>query len=405
MGFSMMTSKSTLSTRLVLFSVLATGIGQSMTYTLLAPLGREVGLREVQVGLMITCAALAFTTTSPAWGRISDQWGRKPVLLLGLLGYAFGSALFASVFFFGLQGVISGLALYLLAIFSRVLMAALMSAAPSAATAYISDTTSIEQRVSGMGQLGAARTLGAILGPAMCGILATFGLLTPLYIAAGITLFSSILIAIVLQEPIRSTPRTASRLKLKLRDKRYFPYLLVGFLTFFAFSMTNQTIGFYIQDRFVLNSRATAQALGMGMMGAAVTSFFSQAFLAGRLKMKPIRMMSFGLPILMVGYGSLLLANTTSELTIFLGILGLGLGMVTPGFTAGASLAVTSKEQGAISGIVSACPAAGFIFGPIVGTSLYQINHTLPYLYSSALMLPLTIYVWRFGRREQRKES
>lgn len=396
------TATSRLSTRLVLFSVLATGIGQSMTFTLLAPLGREVGLGEVQVGLIITCSSLVFTLASPGWGRTSDRWGRKPVLLLGLFGYAFGCFLFATAFLFGLKGLLSGLTLYLLVIFSRVLMASLMSAAPSAASAYIADITSPGQRVAGMGRLGAARTLGAILGPAMCGLLAVFGLLAPLYIAAAITLFSSILIALILQEPPRSPLRASTATRLKLFDKRYFPYILVGFSTFLAFSMSSQTIGFYIQDRFLLDGKATAQALGMGMMVAAATSFFSQAYLAGRFKMKPLRMMSIGLPILMVSYGALLLADSVAMLVVFLGILGLGLGMVSPGFTAGASLAVSADEQGAVSGLVSACPAAGFVLGPIVGTSLYQVNHSLPYLCASALMLPLTLYLWRFARSKGR---
>ena len=389
-------------TPLVMFSVLATGIGQSMTFTLLAPLGREVGFAEIQVGLIISCSSLAFTLTSPLWGRKSDLWGRKPVLLLGMVGYTLGAALFAAVFAFGLKGLLSGMTLYLLVISARVLMASLMSAAPSAASAYIADTTSAEQRVAGMGRLGAARTLGAILGPATCGILATIGLLTPLYIGVAIALVSTILLVIILQEPPLSVPRSATRQKLKLLDKRYFPYILVGFLTFLAFSMTSQTIGFYIQDRFVLDGKDTAQALGSGMMVAACMSFFAQAFLAGRLKLTPIRLMTFGLPILMTSYGLLLFADSIATLVVFLGVLGLGLGMVSPGFTAGASLAVGPNEQGAVSGLVSSCPAAGFVLGPIFGTSLYQIDHTLPYICSLVLMLPLTLYVWWFGRRERR---
>lgn len=394
---------SALSTRLVLFSVLATGIGQSMTFTLLAPLGREVGFGEVQVGLIISCSALLFTLTSPVWGRTSDRWGRKPVLLLGLFGYAFGCILFATVFYFGLKGLLSGMTLYLLVISARVLMASLMSAAPSAASAYIADTTSVEQRVAGMGRLGAARTLGAILGPAMCGLLAVIGLLTPLYIAAGITLLSTVMVAVIVKEPPRTTSRPAPKLKLKLFDDRYFPYILIGFVAFLAFSMTSQTIGFYIQDRFALDGKGTAQALGLGMMVAAAMSFFSQAYLAGRVKLSPVWLMKLGLPVLMIGYGSLLFANTIAVLVIFLGIMGLGLGMVSPGITAGASLSVGAEEQGAVSGLVSACPAAGFVLGPVVGTSLYQLNPALPYLCACALMLPLTIYAWRFGRTAQRK--
>ena len=386
-----------------MFSVLATGIGQSMTFTLLAPLGREVGFAEIQVGLIISCSSLAFTLTSPIWGRKSDHWGRKPVLLLGMIGYTIGAALFATVFTFGLKGLLSGMTLYLLVISARVLMASLMSAAPSAASAYIADTTSAEQRVAGMGRLGAARTLGAILGPATCGFLAAIGLLTPLYIGVSIALFSTIMIAIVLQEPTRTDPSSTPKRKLKISDKRTFPYIMVGFLTFLAFSMASQTIGFYIQDRFVLDGRATAQAIGMGMMVASIMSFFAQAFLAGRLKMNPIRLMVIGLPILMSSYGLLLFADSIAMLVAFLGVLGLGLGMVSPGFTAGASLAVGPEEQGAVGGLVSACPAAGFVLGPIVGTSLYQIDHALPYICALVLMLPLTLYVWRFGRIERKK--
>ncbi|OHB25889.1 MAG: hypothetical protein A2X84_05240 [Desulfuromonadaceae bacterium GWC2_58_13] len=388
-------SSSRLASRLVLFSVLTTGIGQSMTFALLAPLGREVGLREVQIGLIITCSSLVFTLASPIWGRTCDRWGRKPVLLIGQFGYAFGALLFASVFFFGLRGALSGLTLYALVISSRVLMASLMSAAPSAASAYIADTTTAEERVAGMGRLGAARTLGAILGPAMSGMFAAIGLLAPLYIAAGVTLLSSILLAVVLKEPARTIEQKASKPKLNLFDRRYFPFILVGFVTFLAFSMMSQTIGFYFQDRFILDGQATAQAIGMGMMVSAGMSLFSQAFLVRRANMTPTRLMNLGLPILLVGYPSLLLAHSVPVLVALMGILGLGLGLVSPGFTAGASLAVGPKEQGAVGGLVSACPAAGFVLGPLIGTSLYQTDPAYPYLCACLLMIPLTVYAWR----------
>jgi len=394
-----------LATHLVLFSVLTIGIGQSMTFALLAPLGREVGLAEVQIGLIITCSSLTFTLASPIWGRICDRWGRKPVLLLGLYGYTFGCTLFASVFLLGLKGILTGIVLYVAAIGSRVLMASLMSASPSAASAYIADTTSAEQRVAGMGRLGAARTLGAILGPALSGLFAIFGLLAPLYIASGITLISSTLVAIVLKEPVRPPSRGASKPRLKLFDRRYFPYILIGFLTFLAFSMMSQTIGFYFQDRFVLDGKSTAQALGLGMGVSAGMSFVSQAILAGRLQLQPVRLMLLGLPVLMIGYALLLCAGSIPELVTYMGILGLGLGMVAPGFTAGASLAVGPNEQGAVGGLISACPAAGFVLGPIIGTSLYQFHQTLPYLCACLLMVPLAIYAWYFEKNQRRQAA
>jgi len=382
---------------LVLFSVLTTGVGQSMTFALLAPLGREVGFGEVQVGLIITCSALVFTLTSPVWGRISDRWGRRPTLVLGQLGYAVGCLLFALAMGGGLRGLLVGLPLYALVIAARVLMASLISASPAAASAYVADTTSLKQRTRGMARLGAARTLGAILGPALGGALVTVGLLAPLYLASGLALASALLLAVVVREPVRSAPQAVRSPRLRFLDRRYLPFLVVGFSAFFAFAMMSQTIGFYLQDRFVLDAKVTAQALGAGLMLSATMSLFAQTVLVRRHGMTPVRLMRGGLPVLLAGYLGLLLAGNIPLLVVAMGVIGLGLGLVAPGFTAGASLAVGPDEQGAVGGLISACPAGGFVLGPLVGTSLYQLQPILPYLVAGLLMVPLTLYVWRLG--------
>ncbi len=396
---------SRLASNLVMFSVLATGMGQSMTFALLAPLGREVGFQELQIGLIITCSSLVFTLTSPIWGRTCDNWGRKPILLVGQFGYAGGCLLFATVFHYGLRGELTGTPLYILAITSRVLMALLISAAPSAALAYIADTTSAGERTAGMGRLGAARTLGAILGPALSGLLVVLGLLTPLYIASGIALLSALLLVVTIHEPARQVEAYRNKGRLKLFDRRYFPFILVGFITFFAFSMMSQTIGFYFQDKFALDARSTAQSIGMGMMASAIMSLFAQAFLVRRQVMTPTRLLRTGLPILMVGYAALLVAGSIPLLVAAMGVLGLGLGLVAPGFIAGASLAVGPREQGAVGGLISACPAAGFVLGPLIGTRLYQYSSTLPYLGAVLLMIPLIFYAWRIKLRHHRNEA
>ena len=82
-----------------------------------------------------------------------------------------------------------------------------------------------------------------------------------------------------------------------------------------------------------------------------------------------------------------------------MGVLGWGWGGCA-GFFAGASLAVGPEEQGAVGGLISACPAAGFVLGPLIGTSLYQFNSTLPYLGAVLLMIPLIFYAWKLRRRQ-----
>ena len=388
---------SKLATFLVLSSVLVIGIGQSMTFSLLAPLGREIGLKEIQVGVIISASAVTYTMMSPIWGRTCDRVGRKPILLLGLAGYVAGCSAFATMFWFGFNGNLSGLTLFSTIIISRVMMASLMSAAPSAAAGYIADTTSKDKRVAGMGRLGAARTLGAILGPALSGLLVIFGLLAPLYIAASITLTALIIIAIVLKEPQRSRQQTKKKKNLKWLDHRYRAYVLTGFFTFIGFSMMTQTIGFYFQDRFILDAQRTAQVLGTGMMISALMSFFSQSFLVGRLDLKPQQLICCGLPLMGFGYALLPFVSSMAVVFVLMGVLGLGLGLIAPAFTGGASLAVSGSEQGAIGGIIASCPAAGFIIGPLVGTSLYQLARPLPYFCACGLMIILLLYLRLYG--------
>lgn len=395
-------TSSELVTLLVLASVLALGIGQSMTFALLAPLGREAGLLEIQVGLIITCGALTNTLMGPVWGRACDRVGRKPILLVSMCGYAFGCSAFATMFLLGFAGVVSGLLHFVLIILSRVMMAFLISAGPSAAAGYIADTTTAEQRISGMGKLGSARTLGAIFGPAFSSALAIWGLLAPLYIAALIALAGALLIALTLKEPRHETRKPRPRRKLKWLDKRYRLYVVTGVLTYISFSMMSQTIGFFLQDRFVLSGQETAHALGTGLTIAALTTFFSQSFLVNRLKKKPKQLIATGLPILILGYALLPVVSSLPLAFLVLGLLGSGLGLITPAYTAGASLAVGPEEQGSVGGIIAACPAAGFIVGPLLGTSSYQLHPSLPYFFASLIIVLLLIYVLKSGIRTER---
>mgnify|MGYP001989458691 CR=1 FL=1 len=92
--------------RYLLFAALvAVGMGQTIVFAVLAPLGREVGLSEVQVGGIIAGSSIMFFFASPVWGRVSDRWGRRRVMLVGLFGYTAGTLVFASVFQAALAGL------------------------------------------------------------------------------------------------------------------------------------------------------------------------------------------------------------------------------------------------------------------------------------------------------------
>ena len=178
----------------LIMALMATGIGQSLVFAILAPLGREVALSELQITSIIAVSALVFALASPHWGRLSDRVGRKPIIITGLLGYTAGTLVFTSVFYAGLSGLLAGTLFYGIALLARCSQALIMSATNPAATAYAADNSSTDHRTRTMAKLGTANSLGTILGPAVSGALATFGLLAPLYFAAALAASAALLV-------------------------------------------------------------------------------------------------------------------------------------------------------------------------------------------------------------------
>ena len=101
---------------LLFIGLYSTAIGQAFVYAILPPLGRSVGLDEIRITAIISTSALVFTLVAPFWGRFSDQIGRKPVILIGLMGYCIGSLSFALLFSLAGDGDITGLTLFILSL-------------------------------------------------------------------------------------------------------------------------------------------------------------------------------------------------------------------------------------------------------------------------------------------------
>ena len=121
--------------RTLLFSLVSVGMGFTVLFPVLAPLGREMGLSEIQITGIIAASSLTVFLSSPIWGRTSDRWGRKRVMLIGLFGFTFGTVLFNSVLYAGLTGVLTGTLLFGALVVSRMLHAGVMAATMPAAAA------------------------------------------------------------------------------------------------------------------------------------------------------------------------------------------------------------------------------------------------------------------------------
>jgi MFS family permease len=367
-------------------ALMATAIGQSLVFAILAPLGREVRLGELQITSIIATSATLFALAAPAWGRLSDRRGRKPVIITGLLGYTAGTIVFASVFYVGLHGVITGLALYFALLLARGCQALIMSATSPASTAYAADHSSPANRTRTMARLGTANSLGTILGPAVSGALATFGLLAPLYFAALLSALAALLVWKLLPPTAPEDLRVRTRRQsLRITDPRIFHYLLTTVGLFIGYSGIQQTLGFLLQDKLDLNGIQTAQLTGAALMIAAVFTFTAQMTLMQRLNLRAGQFLRLSMLSLLIGAALIAMAERFALLGVGMAFLGLGLGIGMPAIAAGASLAVNAEEQGAAAGLVGACPALGFGLGPVVAGYLYQIHGPLAALFSACV--------------------
>lgn len=383
-------------------ALMATAIGQSLVFAILAPLGREVALGELQITAIIALSALVFSLVSPLWGRFSDSVGRKPVIITGLVGYTLGTLLFTSVFYAGLAGILSGLTFYLALLLARCGQAVIMSATGPASTAYAADNSSTHHRTRTMARLGTANSLGTILGPAVSGALATFGLLAPLYFAAALAALAAVLVWRLLPTtPPEDLASRSRRQRLKFSDPRVRHYLASTVGLFTGFSGIQQTLGFLLQDRLDLSGIETAQLTGAALMVSAVFTFTVQMTVMQRLNLRPTQFLRLSMLSLLIGAALIASFDQFALLALGMAFLGTGLGLGMPAAAAGASLAVSAEEQGSVAGLIAACPGMGFVAGPLVAGFLYQLHGPLAALFSACVFFVVLVFLTLRERGEQ----
>jgi MFS family permease len=386
---------------LIFLAIMCIHVGQTVVFAILAPLGREVGLVEWQIGTIITCSSLVFSLASPRWGRLSDRWGRKPVMVLGLVGYTIGTLVFASVFWAALQGWLSATPLFITLVVARMAQSAIMSATSPAATAYLADITDAHERTAAMGMISTAHSIGTIAGPVVAWF-AFLSLLAPMYMVAGATLLAAVLVMRGLPDVGAGTrPDTPVSTPAGGRpglDREVLPFIAVGVAMYTGFAIVQQTLGYYIQDRLKLSAIDTAQQVGYVMLATAVASLASQWWPVRRLGWRPAILMRVGLSCMTLGFAGVGVSGSTLALALSMGLVGLGMGMAGPGFSAAATLSAPAHKQGAVAGLVSASPAMGFIVGPLVGALLYHLNAHLPSWGAAGLFVLLLVTVFRSKR-------
>jgi MFS family permease len=102
------------------------------------------------------------------------------------------------------------------------------------------------------------------------------------------------------------------------------------------------------------------------------------------------------MPIMMIAFAMMALSESQNMYILSMCILGLGMGLAGPGFMAGASIAVSSEEQGAVAGVAGSCPPLGFTVGPLLGTYLYSVDGALPYWFAFTSYFVLFLFTLKF---------
>jgi len=377
---------------LVCLAVFGLMTGQQMINPVLAPLARELGLGELQLGIVLTVGASGVVLVSPLWGRIGARRGHKPVLLFSLVGAAVALLAFALIARAGLARAVP--LLFVMILLTRGLAFGLAWAAtPVTAQAYVSDVTTGERdRVTGMSMLGAAQGLGTALGPALGGVLVTGGLLLPVYVAPLLIGVIAVLVWIGLPKPDRHRD-VAPAVKVRARDPRMWPFLLTGFGLFFAFGVVMMTVGFLLQDRLALDAQQTGRTTGLVMLAGAGSMLLAQVAVVPRLRWRPLRLIRVGAVVMTGGMLVLILAPNAPVIAAGVAVVGAGMGFGLPGYMAAPTLLAAREEQGAVAGLVGSANALSFVFGPLAGTALYEVAAVAPYVLCGCLLAGLVAFV------------
>lgn len=418
-------------------------VGFGMVLPLLPKYVRDFGAPGWMLGCIVASYSVMQFLFSPAWGRLSDRIGRRPVLLVSTTGFVFSYSLFAIG-----SGLRNGTAALGVILASRIL-SGICGANLTVAQAYIADLTPPHERSKKMGLIGMAFGLGFICGPALAvGALLWLGLPGPGWVAAGVSLVNLVLAAIFLGEsrrPGESAPARAGSRFDHWREVLSRPVvgLLVGvyFLATFVFTCFETTLGLLVADNFEFAGRTTDAEIAIaflfafcGFVGAFVqggpigrlvrdlgegklialslllvaASMAPLPFLHGHMNVsleglwKDPGVSRFRFVVALFGAGGqpwLLLLGT-------LAVLSIGSGLTRPPLFGLVSLLSPAEEQGFALGITQSAGALARIFGPVFASATFDAHHRLPYLVCAGLAFVTGLVTWaRIGGQRHAMEG
>ena len=336
--------------------------------------GTQFNATPRTVGLLFASYSVMQLIFSPVLGRLSDKYGRRPVLLISIIGTGIGF-------------LILGFAKTLWMLFVGRILDGISGGNISTAQAYIADITTKEDRAKGMGLLGAAFGLGFIFGPAIGGILSHWGIHVPFLFAAGLCFANAILLYFTLPETV--TPDHPARISAargrgftqlinSLKQPRLGFILTIYFLFIVAFSIMTTSFSLYTMFRFGYDAHHNGYLFAY----VGIIAVIIQGVLIGRLVKRfgelwlvIVGALCFALSLFAVPFVG---PNSGGLVALLIGggIFSLGNSLSTPALNSLASKSVGAAEQGGVLGVTQSVASLARAVGPSLAALL--IHSTSP---------------------------
>ena len=382
---------------IVFVTVLIDLIGFGIVIPLLPVYVTSLDSSPTVVGFVMASFTLMQFIFNPVFGRMSDRHGRRPFIMLGLLGS------FVSYIMFAFAGSV-------LVLLASRLLAGVFNANVAVAQAYVSDVTPSDQRAKGMGMIGAAFGIGFTFGPMIGGVSAglgehflgsVWGFRLPGLVAAGFSLLAFVWAWVRLEEslPVEARSRPAERrarfatenLRLALARPMLAPLLILFFLEVFSFANFEASFVLFGDARWGFTKMQAGLYIGyVGIISAMI-----QGGLIGRLTKRfgETRLLSAGFLLLSLGLFLLPLSASPSLVLLTLAPIPMGIALINPTVPATISRLARPEERGGLLGLSQGVASLGRIIGQPYGTTVFQHAGMAVPFYSGAVLMAIAFVV------------
>jgi MFS family permease len=353
---------------IVVISVIVDMMGYMIVMPLLPFYAQQFGASDFTIGIVVALNAITSLISGPIWGRLSDKYGRKPILLIAQAG---------TLFAFGILAVANSIELLML---SRIVDGIFGGQIP-VINAAITDVSAPETRSEKMSVMAVSVTVGTIVGPTIGGYLGDINLAYPAY-AACLMAISSILATIfIFNETMPKQRREDLKEWIKLErhgeNKLRFTHQLMVrlaqvFTTVTMFSMTFSSLSLILNQRYSVTSFSIGNV--MAVMGVCTFIFGGILMRHVKYSIGEQRLLLLGICLFTVGYVVMPMLPTFTSFLLFIVIFSAGNNFARPVVTSNLSRAVDPDKQGTVSGYSTTMESLARTVAPLMATGWLQLG-------------------------------